>query len=123
MRNDQHDDERLTWLAASAADIDAYYGERPRQTMKALVIKKGERPVAIIGMVMDKQIMRAFSESVPELEPHLRSMTVLRAIKAAQRMFSESVRPVFAVRGSDSGILERLGFVPVDSDLYRWKGA
>lgn len=123
MRNRQHDDERLTWSVASATDIDAFYGERPRQTMKAVVVKKGERPMAIIGMVMDKQIMRAFSESVPELDPHLRSMTVLRALKAAQKMFSESARPVFAVRGSDSGILERLGFVPVDGDLYRWKGA
>jgi hypothetical protein len=121
MRNRQHDDKRLTWASASASDIDVFYGERPKQTMKAIAIKQGDRPLAIIGMVMDKQIMRAFSEYVPEFEPHLRSMTVLRAIKAAQRMFDASARPVIAVKGSDSGILERIGFVPMDEEVFKWR--
>ena len=120
MRNGQHDDERLTWAAATANDIDRFYGERPSPTMKAIAIRRGDQPVAIIGMFMDGQRMRAFSEYIPEFEPHLRSMTVLRAIKAAQRMFDESPRPVIAVKGSDSGILERIGFVPVADEVYKW---
>jgi hypothetical protein len=120
MRNGQHDDERLTWSVASAADIDSFYGERPNQTMKAIVIRQGGRPVGIIGMLLDGPRVRAFSEYQPEFEPHLRSMTVLRAIKAAQRMFDESPRPVIAVKGSDSGILERIGFVPVADEVYKW---
>jgi hypothetical protein len=73
-------------------------------------------------MVIDGPRMRAFSEYRPEFEPHLRSMTVLRAIKAAQRMFSESPRPVIAVKGSDSGILERVGFVPMTDEVFQWHG-
>lgn len=91
--------------------------------MKAIAIHQGGRPVAIIGMAMDKQVARAFSEYVPEFEPYLRSMPVLRAIKAAQKMFSESVRPVIAVRGSDCEILRRVGFELVEGDVYRWRGA
>lgn len=121
MRNSQHDDERLTWSVASATDIDEFYGERPNQTMKAIAIRKGNSPLAIIGMVMTGPYMRAFSEYRPEFEPHLRSMTVLRAIKAAQRMFDESPRPVIAVKGSDSGILERVGFVPMNDEVYQWR--
>ncbi len=122
MRNGQHDDQRLTWSTAAANDIDQFYGERPGPTMKAIAIKRGEQPVAIIGMFMDGQRMRAFSEYVPEFEPRLKSMTVLRAIKAAQRMFNESPRPVIAVKGSDSGILERVGFVPVTDEVFKWHG-
>lgn len=122
MYDRQHDDKRLTWSAATARDIDRYYGERPAPTMKAIAIKRGDQPVAIIGMIMDGQRMRAFSEYVPEFEPHLRSMTVLRAIKAAQKMFKESRRQVIAVKGSDTMILERVGFVPVTDEVYTWRG-
>lgn len=121
MHDRQHDDQRLTWSVATAHDIDRYYGERPGPTMKAIAIKRGEQPVAIIGMFRDGQRMRAFSEYVPEFEPHLRSMTALRAIKAAQRMFNESRLPVIAVKGSDTMILERVGFVPVADGVYKWR--
>lgn len=123
MRDDQHDDQRVTWSVATASDIDAFYGERPCQTMKAIVIRRGCHPVGIIGMVLDKHVMRAFSEYVPEFEPHLRSMAVLRAIKAAQQMFSATTWPVIAMRGSDCEILKRVGFELVEGDVYRWRGA
>lgn len=122
MHDSQHDDQRLTWSVATASDIDRFYGERPAPTMKAIAIKRGDQPVAIIGMFMDGQRMRAFSEYVPEFEPNLRSMTVLRAIKAAQRMFRECSRPVIAVKGSDTGILERVGFEPVTDEVFKWRG-
>jgi hypothetical protein len=122
MHDRQHDDQRLTWSVATAVDIDHFYGERPGPTMNAIAIKRGERPVAIIGMFRDGQRMRAFSEYVPEFEPHLRSMVTLRAIKAAQQMFRECRRPVIAVKGSDTGILERIGFVPVTDEVYSWRG-
>jgi hypothetical protein len=121
MHDSQHDDQRLTWSVATASDIDRYYGERPSPTMKAIAIKRGDQPVAIIGMFMDGQRMRAFSEYVPEFEPYLRSMTALRAIKAAQQMFKESRRQVIAVKGSDTMILERIGFVPLTNEVYTWR--
>lgn len=122
MYDRQYDDQRLTWSVATASDIDRYYGERPGPTMKAIAIKRGGQPLAIIGMFIDGQRMRAFSEYVPEFEPHLRSITVMRAIKAAQKMFKECRRPVIAIKGSDTMILERVGFVAVTDEVYTWRG-
>jgi hypothetical protein len=122
MRNGQHDNQRLSWSAASTACIDAYYGERPRETIKAIVIRLDGQPAAIIGMAMEGDRMRAFSDHRPELVPYLKSMTVLRAIKAAQRMFSQSVRPVIAIRGAANCLLERLGFVLVTKEVLQWRG-
>lgn len=120
MRNGQHDHQRLSWSIASSADVDAFYGDRPRETMKAIAIRMDGRPVSIIGMALEGQRMRAFSDYHADLAPFLKSMTVLRAIKAAQRMYSESVRPVIAVRENNNCLLERLGFVAVDGEVYRW---
>lgn len=110
----------ITWRLASAADIESYYGGRPQESMRAIVILLDGVHAGIIGLAYERDRMRAFSESKPELDPFLKSMPVLRAIKAAQKMFSESKRPVFAVQESCTGILERLGFVQVEGEVYRW---
>jgi hypothetical protein len=110
----------ITWSYASAAEVDAYYGERPAQTMRAIVIRLDDKPAGIIGVAFEGDRMRAFSEYCPELEPHLKSMPVLRAIKASQRMFAQSAKPVIAVREGCSGVLERLGFVQIDEELFIW---
>lgn len=110
----------ITWSFATAEDVVAYYGEAPAQTMRAIIIRVDGVPAGIIGMAFEEDRMRAFSEYREELAPYLKSMTVLRAIKAAQRMFASSVKPVVAVRECGSGILERLGFAQVDEELYLW---
>lgn len=113
----------ITWRPASGADVDRYYGERPHASMRAIAILMDGEPAAIIGLAFDGARGLAFSEYKPQLEPHLKSMPVLRAIKAAQRMFAASRRPVFAVRESCNGLLERLGFasVPDNEEVYRWQ--
>lgn len=113
----------IAWRFASAADIERYYGERPSETMRAIVIEMDGVPAAIIGMALERTRMRAFSDYTPELAPFLKSMPVLRAIKAAQRMFAEASQPVVAVREGCSGLLERIGFVHVDGDTYLWHGS
>lgn len=110
----------ITWNPATTADIDAYYGERPRPTMRAIVIHLNEVPVAIIGLYFDAGRMMAFSEYKPELEPYLKSMTILRAIKAAQQLFAQSKRPIYAVREECTSILERVGFRHLDDGVYQW---
>ena len=112
----------ITYQYATASDIDAYYGERPRPTMRAIAISLNGVPAAIIGLYFAGDRLMAFSEFKPELEPHLKSMTVLRAIKAAQRMFEQSKRPVYAVGDECSRILDRLGFKHIDDGVYRWLG-
>lgn len=112
----------ITWNYASSADIDAYYGERPSPTMRAIAIRLDDVPAAIIGLYFDGDRMMAFSEFKPEFEPYLKSMTVMRAIKSAQRMFAQSKKPVFAVGEGCSCILERVGFQHLDEGVYLWRG-
>lgn len=111
----------ITWGYASAADIETFFGKPMKETMRAIVISVDGRPSGVIGMAFEGDRMRAFSECREELAPYLKSMPVLRAIKAAQAMFASSVKPVIAVREGCSGILERLGFVQVDEELYLWR--
>ena len=111
---------KLEWSIASAKDIDDFYGERPRETLKAIVIKLNGSPAAIIGLATERVRARAFSEYTPALQPYLKSITVMRAVKAAQQMFADSRKPVFAVREGCSDFLERLGFVQVDGEVYSW---
>lgn len=111
----------IAWRFASGADLERFYGERPAQTAKAIVIALDEEPVGLLGLVWCGNHELAFSEMKPALIPHLKSMPVLRAIKAVQRMFADSVLPVLAIKTTDSEILLRLGFVPTqDSEVYRW---
>jgi|AGTN01.3.fsa_nt_gi hypothetical protein len=112
----------ITWDFASAADILAYYGEVPPETIRAIAIRIDDAPVAIIGMAYERDRLRAFSEFREDLAPCLRSMPVLRAIKAAQRMFAGTRRPLIAVRECGSGILERLGFEQLEGEVYVWRG-
>ena len=113
----------IAWRFASTADIEQYYGERPRESLRAVAIVVDGEPAAIIGMAIERGRMRAFSEYKPALEPHLKSMPVLRAIKAAQQMFAQTSMPIVAVREGGSVILERIGFDHVDGDTYLWHGS
>jgi hypothetical protein len=105
---------------ATAADIDRYYGERPAETLQAIVILMDEEPVAIIGLAREGDRYRAFSEYRPELEPHLRTMPVLRAIKAGQKMVNDAPLPVVALADGKPGFLARLGFNEIQPGVYLW---
>ena len=111
----------ITFSGAVQADIDEYYGERPHQSMRAIVIKLDGVSAGIIGLSFERDHFKAFSEYKPALEPYLKSMTALRAIKAAQRMFTVSKRPILAVREGCAEILERVGFEALDEDTYLWR--
>ena len=110
----------ITWSEASASDIDEFYGERPRESMRAIVVRLDGSPAGIIGVAIERGRLRAFSEYRPELEPHLKSITVMRAVKAAQKMFAASSMQVVAVCDGSAALLVRLGFVHVQDDIYLW---
>lgn len=112
---------KIDWSMASASDIDNFYGERPRYNLRAIAIRMDGQPVAIIGMVDERFRMRAFSEYKPELEPYRKSITVLRAVKAAQQMFASCTKPIVAVREGCPKILERVGFEQIQDDVYAWR--
>ena len=108
----------ISYRFATAADIDAYYGERPDQTIKALVVLMDEVPMGIVGLELQRDRAVAFSEFNPELEPHLKSMPVLRAIKAAQALYRASPVPVIVQNTSNPKLLERLGFIEIAPGVH-----
>jgi hypothetical protein len=118
-------DQRVGWRCASAADIDCYYGERPRQTLRAVVLTLNGAPNAVIGIARQSGYAQLFSEYKPEFRPHLRSMSTLRALKHVMAMIEESKLPVYAIaedKELDSvRILTRLGFVPEKENVFRWQ--
>ena len=116
------DDQRLTYRFATAADIVRFYGEPQRQTTRAVIVLLDDEPVGIVGIAHEGRAAKLFSESKPELQPHMRRFPVLRAIKQAMRIVRECGRQVYAVREEGTDTLERLGFVPVTEEVYLWPG-
>jgi hypothetical protein len=111
----------ITWSTATAAEVDELYSGRPRETLRALVIRVDGKPAGIIGLAQEPDRFRAFSEYTPELCPHLKRMPVLRAIKAFMAWVEASKVPVYAI-SEGTGLLERLGFVSDDGEVFRWAG-
>ena len=108
----------IAWRFATSEDIDRYYGERPEVTLRAIAILMDEEPVAIAGLSREGDRFRAFSEFKPALEPHLKSMTVLRAVKAVQRMIHEAPLPVIVQDSENPTLMERLGFVEIQPGVH-----
>lgn len=122
--------QRVAFRLSTAADIDAYYGSRPPQTVRALTLTLDHEPAAIIGLSNEGGYLKLFSEYKPGFRPYLRSMTTLRAIKAMMTMIEQSALPVVAItqlgEPDSSRVLERLGFecygITDEGDLYEWRG-
>ncbi len=108
----------ITHRFATASDIDRYYGERPAQTIKAITILMDNEPAAVIGLEVRRDRYIAFSEFKPELAPHLKSMSVLRAVKSAQRMFREALMPVLVFNTTNPPLLEGLGFQQIAEGVH-----
>ena len=108
----------ISYRYASAADVDRFYGERPEQTIQAIVICVDDEPKAIVGLDRRKDRYIAFSEYKPEFEPYLKSMTTLRALKAAERMFHSAPLPVIVQNTSNPTLLERLGFIEIQPGVH-----
>lgn len=92
--------------------------------MRAVTITGDGEPLALIGVARWQDHARYFSEMKPELEPHLRHMTVLRAIKKSIKLVAESALPVLAIAEDERSpiLLTRLGFEPIDenNEVFRW---
>jgi hypothetical protein len=116
----QHDDQRLMYRFASAADLKRFYGELPAPTIRAVVVLKSNDPVVILGVANRADCATFFADYKPEAWEVRRAMTVLRAIKKAMQIVKDSKRPVYAVRQEGTDLLVRLGFEQVSDEVYRW---
>lgn len=108
----------IAWRFATSADIDRYYGERPGFTLQAIVVLLDDEPAGIAGLSREGDRFRAFSEYKPALEPHLKSMTVLRAVKAVQRMIHEAPLPVIVQNSENPRLMKRLGLVEIQPGVH-----
>ena len=104
---------------ATAADIRSFYGDDWPTTMRAMVVLMDGKLAGIAGIVREGPGYKLFSDSIPELEPHLRSMTVLRAVKKVLEFTESSRLPVAAV-SDNPDLLKRFGFRHVGGDEYLW---
>jgi len=115
---------RLTWGPADAAALRAFYGRVPAETTRSVVVRLYGEPVAVVGAAIDGGFATLFSDTKPELEPFLRSMTVLRAIRAGIDMAKATGLPVLAWVCKEPGarILAREGFThDNEPGWWRWE--
>jgi hypothetical protein len=115
-----HERQDLTYRFATESDLRQFYGELPRQTVRAVVILLDNEPAGIIGLARESGCEKLFSEYKPEMQPHLRRFEVLRAIKLAMTLVESAKCDVYAVRDEGTDILLRLGFEHVEDDIYKW---
>jgi hypothetical protein len=93
-----------------------------RDTMRALVCELDGRPVGIIGVVREGPIGKFFADYKPELQPYLKSITIMRAVKDSLRFCDMYQGPVIAIaeHGEGCRILNRLGFDHLEGAYYGW---
>ncbi len=93
-----------------------------RGTLRAFVILMDGEVAGFIGLVREGSIGKFFTEYKPELEPHLNSITIMRAIRASMDWCRAYRGPVIAVAETAKGcyILNRLGFEHLEGVNYGW---
>ena len=90
--------------------------------MRALVAVLDGRVVGMLGVVREEGYGKYFCDFKDELKPYLKSITILRGIKATLRFCDEYRGPMIAVAEHAEGcrILERLGFTHLQGVYYGW---
>jgi hypothetical protein len=113
----------ISYRPATQADVVAFFGELPDETITAVAVLVDDEPACLIGMARDGNSCRVFSDYKPALEPYLaaKNLTLLRALKAAQKQWSETRMPVYTLQERGPEILIRLGFRRIDEGVYLWQ--
>ena len=114
---------RIAFRTADEATIRGFYGKLPETTTRSVVITMDGHPAGIVGVSFEYGRAMLFSDISDELRPHLRSMTVLRAVRRGIDFAKQAKLPVIAFAEAETGakILEREGFVPdTEPGWYRW---
>ncbi len=109
---------------ATAADVEAFYGQPPEHTMRGYVVLLAGRPVALGGIVYRCGMLCAFSEMKDQFRPY--KVSIVRFARKVGELFNGL--PGMAVAspsepGADK-LLRRLGFEYVAScdegKVYQW---
>lgn len=110
---------------ATASDIDTFYGKRPPQTVRALVIDVDGELIACGGITKDKGQNVAFMDLKPGALDHKKAL--IRAIHMAKKeLVLTSEVPVYSIADSRfetaKGMLEHYGFTQISDEVFKWQG-
>lgn len=92
-------------------------------TVRAVVVLVDDEPAAVIGLALGIDCATLYSDVKPALEPHLRRLPVLRALKLSMKLVKQCGRDVYAIRQSGTDLLPRLGFEHLEGEVYVWLGS
>lgn len=106
---------------ATREDVIEFFGKPQRSTMRAYVAVMDGKVVGVLGVVRE-EVGKYFCDFKPELHPYLKSITIMRAIKASMKLVADYQGPVVSVAEHAEGcrLLNRLGFTHLDGALYGW---
>lgn len=109
---------------ATASDVANYYQGPVAHTVKALVMEKDEKVLAIGGVAYINHMTLAFMEMLPGAERFKLSL-----MKASHRGLIElfrGIKPLLALCDerlpTAENYLRHLGFEPLNADYYIWRG-
>ena len=90
--------------------------------MRAVVVTQDGEVTGIAGVARERDWGKFFSDYKPQLQPYLKSITVMRAVKDALQIVREYRGPVLAIARDAEGcrILHRLGFTHLHGAWYGW---
>ena len=90
--------------------------------MRAIVALLDGKVVGVIGVVREVGIGKYFCDIHDELQPYLRSITILRAVKQSVEFCEDYKGPLVSIaeHGEGCKMLHRLGFIHLEGALYGW---
>ena len=113
---------KITTRLARSDDIIEYFGVPQRGTIQAYVAEMDGMIVGVLGVVGEHGYGKYFCDFKPELQPYLRSITIMRAIKQSMDLVHQYRGPLVSVAEHAEGcrLLNRLGFTHLQGALYGW---
>lgn len=112
----------LRW--ATLDDVEAFYGCRPPQTIRAFAFEAEGRLLGIGGLSREGGNIVAFIDLKPEAKQHKKAL--VRALRTGyQALFNGNKLPIIAVADSNEptakGLLEHFGFVHMENGVFTWR--
>lgn len=93
-----------------------------RGTVKAYAVTMDGVVHGFIGIIRENGIGKFFTENSAELQPYLKSITIMRALKSSLDWCRAYRGPVVAIAETVEGCItmNRLGFEHMDGVYYGW---
>ena len=113
---------RIIIRPATTEDILEFYERPPEGTLRAYVAVIDGKVVGVMGVARETLWGKCFTDIKPELQPYLKSITVLRGVKQALKLCDQYKGPVVALaeNAESCRIMHRLGFTHLQGGWYGW---